>query len=241
MTVRDTGDLYQPIETARISAQIVERLSHAIRIGTLSVGDRLPPERGLVELFNVSRVTVRDALRILEARGLIEIRLGATGGAFVTAPPPQVLSEGLTDMLALSSLTAEEITEARLVLELGTIPLVCERADDHDLAELHEICDRSEFSLESGSFDVALSAEFHVRLARAAHNHAIERLVDVFQGPLLASLRQAQALAPRMGDRGVTEHREIVQAVASRNLKRATQVMRTHLERTAARVRGTSD
>jgi DNA-binding FadR family transcriptional regulator len=83
-----------------------------------------------------------------------------------------------------------------------------------------------------------LSAEFHVRLARATHNQAVELMTDALQVPLLASLQQARAIAPHMGDKGVLEHREIVEAVAVRDVGPATAVMSEHLERTARRLRG---
>jgi DNA-binding FadR family transcriptional regulator len=205
------------------------------------VGQRLPAERQLTEQLNVSRVTVRDALRILEARGLIEIRVGAQGGAFVTAPAPQLVAEGITDMLILSNLSPAEVTEARQIHELALIPLVCKRADDQDLADLSAICDRSEEALADGTFEVGLSAEFHVRLARATHNHAVELMTEALQGPLLSSLQRARAIAPHMGDRGVLEHREIVEAIRERDERRAVAVMAEHLDRTAQRLRRATD
>lgn len=231
-------ELFRPVQTGRVSEQIVERVKDAIRSGQLTVGRRLPAERQLTEQLNVSRVTVRDALRILEARGLIEIRVGAHGGAFVTAPAPKLVAEGMTDMLMLSDLRPEDVTEARQVFELSLIPLVCERADDQDVADLLAICDRAEAALRDGTFEVGLSAEFHVRLARATHNQAVELMTDALQVPLLASLQRARAIAPHMGDKGVLEHREIVEAVAVRDVGRATAVMSEHLERTARRLRG---
>jgi GntR family transcriptional repressor for pyruvate dehydrogenase complex len=233
----DPGELFRPVQTGRVSEQIVGRVKDAIRRGQLSVGERLPSERHLTEQLNVSRVTVRDALRILEARGLIEIRVGAKGGAFVTAPAPQLVAEGITDMLILSDLSPEEVTEARQVFELAVIPLVCERADEEDFADLFAVCDRSELALADGTFEVGLSAEFHVRLARATHNNAVALMAEALQGPLLSSLQRARAIAPQMGDRGVLEHRAVVEAVEARDAHRAASVMTEHLDRTAQRLR----
>jgi DNA-binding FadR family transcriptional regulator len=237
----DSGLLFRPVQTGRVSEQIVERVKDAIRSGELTVGERLPAERQLTEQLNVSRVTVRDALRILEARGLIEVRVGAHGGAFVTAPAPKLVAEGITDMLMLSGLSPEEVTEARQVFELSLIPLACERADEADFADLRAICDRTEEALADGSFEVGLSAEFHVRLARATHNHAVELMTETLQVPLMASLQRAHAVAPDMGDKGVLEHREIVEALALRDVARATAIMSEHLDRTAQRLRGAGE
>lgn len=233
------SDLFSPVSGGRISVEIVEQIKAAVSAGHLAPGDRLPSERDLTERFGVSRVTVRDALRILEATGLIEVRVGARGGAFITAPAPALVSEGLANMLLLSSITPAEVTEARLIFELGMIPLICERATDEDVADLTAICERSEEALSAGSYHVGLSAEFHIRLARASHNDAIELIVDSFQGPLLMSLVEAKERAPQMGDPGVKEHRQLVKAISTGDRERAHDIMSKHLGRTARRLAGT--
>jgi DNA-binding FadR family transcriptional regulator len=234
--VRAVGGIFSPVSSGRISAEIVDQIKRAIREGQLSPGDRLPPERTLAEQFGASRVTVRDALRILEASGLIEIRVGARGGAFVTAPASEIVGEGLANMIMLASLSAEEVTEARFMLELGMMPMVCERATDDDVAALAEICERAEQALQNNSYGVELSAEFHTRLARCAHNTAIEMIVNSFHGPLLMSLLRAKAVAPEMGGKGVEEHKELVDAIRERDAKRAHWIMSQHLARTAERL-----
>src|SRR5215218_4017135 len=81
-----SAGLLTPVNDRRISALIVDQVRTLIHEGKLTSGDRLPPEREMCERFGVSRVTVREALRVLEASGLVEIRVGAHGGAFVTQP-----------------------------------------------------------------------------------------------------------------------------------------------------------
>jgi GntR family transcriptional repressor for pyruvate dehydrogenase complex len=229
-------DLFNPVTPGRISTEIVHQIKWAIRSGRLHAGDRLPPERELAERLKASRVSVRDALRVLEAEGLVEIRVGARGGAFVTAPPPGIVGEGIANMLMLEVVTPAEVTEARVVFELGIMALVCERATEDDLVDLEAICARSEEALESGSYTPELSAEFHVRLARCSHNGAIEMLVDSFQDVLLMSLERAKEIAPEMGARGVAEHRAVVGAIRKRDVATAQRIMTAHLARTAERL-----
>src|SRR6201996_355510 len=116
-------ELFSRVSVGRSSDLIVEQIRLLMRQGQLRPGDRLPPERDLCERFGVSRVTVREALRMLESSGLVEIRVGARGGAFVTAPSSDRVGEGLTDLLSLSVITTTDITEIRMVLETGIVPL----------------------------------------------------------------------------------------------------------------------
>lgn len=229
-------DLFNRVSVGRISEVIVEQIRLLMRQGQLKPGDRLPPERDLCERFGVSRVTVREALRMLESSGLVEIRVGARGGAFVTAPSSNRVGEGLTDLLTLSVISAADVTEVRMVLEVGIVPLVCERATEEDLSELDKICQRSEEALGGGDFTMDMSLEFHMRVAEAAHNPAVSMLVQSFRGPILMSLQEAKNAAPEMGQLGTREHKRFVAAVRRREPEAASRIMAEHLTRTAHRL-----
>lgn len=235
------GDLFTTVSLNRVSQAIVEQVKMLLRQGRLKPGDRLPSERELCERFGVSRVTVREALRVLEAGGLIEIRVGARGGAFVTSPTSQQIGAGLADLLKLSPLTSTDVTEARQIFELGIIPLVIERATDEDIAALREMVATQHAALERGEYTMEMSAEFHVRVGACTHNPAIEMLVQSFHGPLLMSLLEAQVVAPLMGHRGSEEHAAFINAITERDVERAREIMRVHLQRTADRVSQVQD
>jgi DNA-binding FadR family transcriptional regulator len=229
-------DLFSPVTVGRTSQLIADQIRTLVREGRLKAGDRLPSERDLCERFGVSRVTVREALRVLETNGLVEIRVGARGGAIVSHPSSEALSQGLADLLTLSSLTAAQVTEARLVFEVGIIPLIVERATGADIAALRELVADGQRALDQGNYQVSRSAAFHVRLAAASHNDAVEMLVHSFHGPMLMSLREARVAAPVMGRRGTEEHSELIKAVEARDAERASDIMRRHLQRTYDRV-----
>jgi GntR family transcriptional repressor for pyruvate dehydrogenase complex len=229
-------DMFSRVSMGRISEVIVEQIRQLMRQGQLKPGDRLPAERDLCEYFGVSRVTVREALRMLESSGLVEIRVGARGGAFVTTPSSDRVGDGLADLLSLSVISAMDVTEVRLILEIGLVPLVCERATDEDLEALDQICARSREALRAGDYSMDLSAEFHARVAQATRNPAVTMLVESFRGPILMSLERAKESAPEMGKRGTDEHQQFVNAVRGRDPELAARIMREHLERTAQRV-----
>jgi DNA-binding FadR family transcriptional regulator len=233
----DGPDMFSPVSVDRVSQVIVDQIRVLIRDGRLQPGDRLPSERELCTRFGVSRVTVREALRVLEASGLVTIRVGARGGAFLTSPSAERLGAGLADLLSLSPMTASDVTEARVIVELGILPLVVERATDDDVETLLEMAAQGEQAVKDGTYNVDMSAKFHIRVAACTHNPAVEMLVQSFHGPLLMSLEESHVSAP-MGHQGTDEHRKLAQAIQRRDLEAARKIMTTHLQRTAKRVKG---
>jgi GntR family transcriptional regulator, transcriptional repressor for pyruvate dehydrogenase complex len=229
------SELFRPVETGRMSGAIVEQIRDLIHRGQLQPGQRLPSERELAERFEVSRVTVRDALRALETMGLVEIRVGAAGGAFLTATSAAVVGEGIRNMLMTANVSPDEIAEVRLIVELGIVRLTIARATEQDIDDLRDLCRRAREALDANAYDTALSAEFHVRLARAAHNSAVEMVAPLFRGPLSMAPVRASEPSDLSHERSVTDHTELVDAIAARDLDAARRLMAKHL------LRGTTD
>jgi GntR family transcriptional repressor for pyruvate dehydrogenase complex len=227
---KNEGAMFAPIAVARASSTIAEQIRNAILTGRVKAGERLSPERELAEQFGVSRVTVRDALRSLEAMGLIEVKVGARGGAFVTAPTGSKVAQSMSDMMAMSAVTPEDIVEARLIVELGTVTLACSRATDEELAQMRELCERGREALAAGTYTRELSWDFHGRLARAAHNGAVDGLTQSFRSTL-----SMHPLRVREGARAhvltVDEHLRIVEALERRDGGTARREMADHLLR----------
>ena len=192
--------MFAPVTVARASSAIADQIRTAIVTGRLQEGGRLSPERELAEQFGVSRVTVRDALRSLEAMGLIEVRVGARGGAFVTAPTGSKVAQAMSDMMMMAVVSPEDVVEARLVVELGTVTLACARATDEDLELLRDLGERGRSALEAGTYTREISWEFHSLLAQAAHNGAVGGLTQSFRSTL--SMHPVRARGGRQGARG---------------------------------------
>jgi GntR family transcriptional regulator, transcriptional repressor for pyruvate dehydrogenase complex len=225
------GDaIFAPIAVARASSAITEQIRAAILTGKLTAGDRLAPERELAEQFGVSRVTVRDALRALEAMGLIEVRVGARGGAFVTAPTGSVVAQTMSDMMMLSAISPEDVVEARLIVELGTVTLACVRATEEDLARLRELCERAQEALGAKTYTRELSWDFHSLLAQIAHNGAVEGLAQSFRSSLsMHPYRTREGV--KAHTRTVEEHVRILEALEDRDGTAARTEMAHHLLR----------
>src|ERR687885_769225 len=223
--------LFVPVAVTRASSAIVDQMRTAILGGRLKQGERLPPERELAAQFGVSRVTVRDALRALEATGLVEIRVGARGGAFVSAPTGSYVRQAMSDLMVMSVVSPEDVVEARLVVELGTVTLACARATDDDLAALGPLAETAAAELETRTYTRERSWEFHALLAHAAHNGAIDSLTQSFRDSL--SLHPVRVREPRATAFAATveEHGRILAAVERRDGAAARREMATHLLR----------
>jgi DNA-binding FadR family transcriptional regulator len=221
--------VFQPVSSGRTSDGIVGQLRALIRTGELPIGARLPAERDLCEQLGVSRLSLREALRVLESSGLIEIRMGARGGAFVTAPTALRAGAGITDLLSTSGLSAANVTEARTVFELGIVPIVAGRATEADIRDLRALCDEAEHARDHGTYTVAMSFGFHLRVATASHNPAVGMIMQSFREAILMSMQQAH----HEGTQGVEEHRAFTDAIQAGDPELARRIMADHLQRTA--------
>lgn len=227
---RGGSALFVPVTVARTSSSIADQIRGAILGGKLSEGERLPPERELAEQFGVSRVSVRDALRTLEAMGLIEVRVGARGGAFVTAPTGSLVGQTISDMMIMQALTPEDIVEARLIVELGTVTLAAARATEENLAALRDLDVRAREALAAKTYTRELSWDFHALLAIAAQNAAVEGFTRSFRNSLsMHPIRSREGA--RAHERTVEEHGRILEAVERRDGAIARRELAAHLLR----------
>ena len=116
---------FQPIKQVKASDEVSNQLRHAIFEGRYLAGDKLPSERELIETFKVSRTVVREAIKALEARGLVQIKQGATGGAFVKELTFERLTNDCKDLFFLGKMSFDEICQARLSIEPIVAGLAC--------------------------------------------------------------------------------------------------------------------
>jgi DNA-binding FadR family transcriptional regulator len=227
--------VFTPVHQARASGEIVSQIERAIFSGELSHGDRLQSERELAEQFGVSRITVRDALRILEARGLIRVKVGATGGAFVAESSTDRVAESISTMIQLKRMTLSELAEARTVVEAATAALAAQRADAAAVSRLVQSTTRARAVIRENVSHSEASMDFHVELARAAGNEVLYATVAAYRELLLPAIRDLRN--ERSGRNTQRVHEEIVEAVRRRDAEGARELMVVHLEDFEKRLR----
>ena len=170
---------------------ICQKVRDLLADGSLKPGDKLPAERQLAEQFGVGRSALREALRTLEAAGILTLKKGAHGGAFIREGDPSRVTQVIQDLLHLGSISLENLTEARIVVQESIVRLACERATLADLAALDKCIDQEEQLTIEKKFSERLnvSMQFYELLAAAAHNPVLSITVDAMTKILLSVLR----------------------------------------------------
>jgi len=223
-------ELFHPISAHRASGNIIDQIKTLVFAGKIAPGDRLPFEKQLAEQFGVSRITVRDALRVLESQGLIQIKVGAGGGTFVARPDSQMVSESLRTMLRLQRAKIPELAEARQIIETAIAALAAERATAADFKALEESIAAARAAFTSGDpHFTPSSVSFHVALAHAAQNQVLLFTVNSFRS-LFYEVLEKLVPDPEMAQRAIEDHQKILDAVHARDSDRARDLMRTHLQ-----------
>src|SRR5688572_956332 len=215
---------FSPIKPTRASSDVISQIRSAILAGRFRPGDRLPTERELAQQFGVSRVTVRDALRALEAAGLIRVKVGGQGGPYVAEPDIGLLSDSLGTHLKLRGTTFRELAETRLALETTAARLAAERATAADLVELEAAILGP---MRPPSHDsVATSLDFHTAVTRAAHNGALLAMFMATRALIQDAFDTLYALQPDMVEVARTTHTELYDAIRTGDADRAVRIMR---------------
>jgi len=216
----------EPVKSTRIYEEIVRQVKQLIAEGRLKSGDRLPPERDLAEKFMVSRTSVREALRALQSRGLIDIRAGE--GAFVRDVSVETLIEPLALVILPHREAVGELFEARRLLEPAIAALAARRATREEISEMERIVENQAKEVAAGRNGMLQDTALHAAIANSAHNRAITRIVNALMD-LLTQSREESLHMPGRPARSHQDHRRILAAVQKRDEVAAHRAMLDHL------------
>ena len=220
--------MYKAVQSSRLYAQIVQQIEESILSGALKPGDQLPPERELAMQFGVSRTAVREAVRTLHQRGLVEAYSGR--GTFVTNGTSQAIKSSLDRMMKISQPSGPTpLVEVREILEPEIAALAAARCEEVHLAMMREAIAVMDRERSDGEAFIEADLDFHLALAEAAANPLILSLIDSI-GELLREQRMRIFYVEGGPERGQFHHKRILEAVEQRNPERAREAMRAHLE-----------
>jgi DNA-binding FadR family transcriptional regulator len=215
------------VRARRTFEEIAAQIRDQITSGACKPGDRLPDAPALAAQFKVGRSAVREAIRALEIAGVVSLRKGTHGGAYIRAGgDPKVVADGFHDMLRLGGITLDHVTEARLWVEDATVRAACERLTEEELAALEANVAEATRCFAAGELETkaALNMEFHNILARATDNPIITAIV----GALMEIVGQIVArVGPERNDLTLQSRRRLLTHLRARDAAAATAEM-TH-------------
>ncbi|MCA1645071.1 MAG: FCD domain-containing protein [Chloroflexi bacterium] len=219
---------------ARASEDVVAQILGAFFTGGLKPGEWIGTEAELAERFTVSRVTIRDAVSALAARGLIEVRVGARGGLRIASSDPDRLIDAFSIQLRLMGLSRDELLEAMLAIEPVTAALAAERATDAQIAALGALVEQSRGVFDDPVQFAQLAVGFHQALADMSGNRALRASLGALRSTQLEYM--GPPTTRPLAERVARLHTSILRAIAARDPELARERMVDHL----AAVRGAS-
>ena len=223
-----------PVEVPKASDVLADELRERILTGELTEGDPLPAERELVKQAQMSRATVREALRILEVQNLVRIKAGRAGGAFVQRPTTKTMANSVSMLIRGRRMKLVDLMETREALEPFCAELAARNRTDDDLAEL----DRANEAIADPEADLArflrANLDWHVGVAAASHNELLTGFMSALSHAIYAGTDNAAFVDAAVRAVTAKTHRAITAAIRDRDSGAAGRRMRSHVHGYAA-------
>jgi len=219
--------MYKVVQTSRLYQQIVQQIEESIDKGELKEGDQLPAERELAQQFGVSRTAVREAVKTLSEKGLVEAYAGR--GTFITNGSTNSIRNTLDRMIRNGPLEGTvHLAEMREILEPEIAFLAAKRADQETISAMQESISVMDAARMDPEAFIEGDLDFHLALAEAAGNPLILSLIDSIVG-LLREQRMRTYYTDGGPERGQYHHKRILEAIEHRDPQGARDAMRAHL------------
>ena len=219
--------------SATLASKIVADVRQALFERRYRPGDFLGTEKDLAARHGVSRMVARDALRTLEALGIVEIRMGAGGGARIARGNPRLFAEALAVQLDLTGVSVREILDAQRAIECMAAELAALNATAADHAKLRQLLADAEATLGDNEAFTRASLEFHLAVAEASHNRVlVTQFISLHH---VSWPRRNRTLTPKVARRVLDVHKELAALIEMRDAAGARQLMDDHVKMIKAR------
>lgn len=231
---------FEPLKIRRLSEIIEESIKDLILTGQLKTGDKLPTEKQISKQFGVSIVSVREALRGLEAFGVIEKRRGKEGGVFVTEPKRSAVISVISSFLTSQNFSAKDLSQVRKIVEPATAAIAASRITSKELEMLEKNIRRCENKIKKAEHAISerdffdtkeRNLEFHRLIAEATHNPVLALVVDYTMDFLLSFEKSILTAKVGISVKSIEEHRSILACIQRHDAQRAGEEMLSHIQR----------
>lgn len=227
--------MFNSTSRSSVAEEAAGYILELIRNGTYGPGEKLPGERRLAKRLDVGRTSVREAIRHLEAMGLLEVRQGL--GTFVREPDEQILRHSLAPSILSDPRKLNELFETRKIIEIAAAGLAAERATERQIAGMEQLVRAIESHIARRDLEgiVTADVEFHRQIIIASGNNTLVALVDSLVD-LLRDMRYDVTNIPALLPEIRSGHRAIFAAIEQHNPQAAREAMQEHLANVAQRV-----
>jgi GntR family transcriptional repressor for pyruvate dehydrogenase complex len=225
---KETGSVFEPLRPQRLPEEVFLRVKRAILDGHYKPGDRLPSQQELCETFGVGKPVVREALRSLENSGLISVRQGGGGGAFVQKIDASTLVRTFEGIVKMDNISLEELSEARLALEMGALPLVFERLQAEDLEQLRQNLEDARDNLER-RLRGKKNLNFHVLLLKASKNPLLFKIAEALY-ELMSQLIEKYEYSEERSRRAFLIHQRLIELLEAREFTKVEDLLESHIK-----------
>jgi len=222
--------IIKPVQRVSVSEQVFEQMKSLIMSGTWGPGERLPSENNLAELFEVSRITIRQGIHRLVALGLAETHPGE--GTFIRRVSPGQYISNLVPIAYLSDENMISVLEFRMAIEVYTAELAAKKANQDDIAKLEQIL--AEMEMEKGNLESFSEADyrFHYELAVISRNPLIVESHNLIRDLFRSAMRDI--VEKRGHSQGLHYHRAIIDRIKAKDVDGCRILMTQHIDSTYA-------
>ena len=220
-----------PIQRQPVAEQVAQQLLGLIQSGNLKPGQQLPPERELATILDVSRPSLREALRALSLLGVVKIRQG--GGVYVSALDPESLLGPIHFFISLDDHNIEDLFEARIVVESAIAKLAAKKISSEQLTHLRDLVGDEDSLLDDPQKFIDADVQFHRTIFDAADNSFLIRVATSLHVLGRAS-REITGYIPGVLKKSIKDHQKILEALEERDAEKAGAAMERHLRNVRA-------
>ncbi|MFO7785377.1 MAG: FadR/GntR family transcriptional regulator [Thermodesulfobacteriota bacterium] len=221
-------NLFEPVKNRRIFEEVSSRIKELIFDGALKVGDKLPSETQLAQQFGVGRQTIREALRLLESSGFIDVNRRGSAGPVIKDTILKKVSALFLDSFRMKKIDLAQLTLARLEIEKNVLRYVCENITESEIRQLRKNIAQSRQKLAKEIIPTEENIVFHKLLAAASKNQVFVIVVESLMAIVADSLTR---IGPdlKTSHNVVAYHDRILQAIVDRDLEKAADLLESHL------------
>jgi len=233
-----SGGMFEPLKHKCVYEDIVDIFTERIRLGRLTIGQKLPPERALAEELGVSRTSLREALRVMESMGYIRAKVN--GGKYISEVSLHHLLPPFNAMVVQDKDFAADVFEVRLHVEAHIAFLAAQKATKEQLYHMYAAILETFADIEGGGDGLLAGKKFHHEVARASHSRAFAVIAELCV-QLIAESRRNLPGADRLALEAADEHLAIFEAIRDGDAERAAETMRAHINNKRSKTIDTSE